>query len=300
MNNFNKLGINFTFKCAFSCAHCINNSSPKNTAVVSPSFLNKFLSGLDVGLVKEVSISGGEPFLFLNRLAKLLKILSKKKIRTVVITNSYWCSNYDETLETLRKIKFKDLFLLTSLNRFHLKFGNLDNLGNFLRACKHLRIACGVNVLLNDPDVKRYKRFVRRLNNDAKVSVFTLKRIGRAKESLFFKRKNISEFTSCLAARLNLNPLGQASFCCINPKEFSPKSPLLLGNYKHRDISILLRIANSSNFIRFYTKYGPFGIYSILPASLKSRFSKKYADGCEFCLSLFKDKDVCRFVNKIF
>jgi organic radical activating enzyme len=84
------IAVSVTNSCPIQCAHCISGSSPHT---------QKGHAGLEAMLarwlelspeVEHVTLTGGEPFHDLARLAEFVSICAARSIRSGVITSAYW------------------------------------------------------------------------------------------------------------------------------------------------------------------------------------------------------------------
>ena len=62
------LGFIFTEKCNFRCRHCCNESHPQALLVMDVAEIAQYIQeAAGTGRLKEIGISGGEPFLYPTR-----------------------------------------------------------------------------------------------------------------------------------------------------------------------------------------------------------------------------------------
>ena len=97
------LFINFTNFCNAKCAFCINQK--KDTNVVNVSELKLFLDEYS-SKISSVSISGGEPLLYLKKLNELFKILKKYDLKVSINTNGFFL---ERSIKILNKYKLSSI-----------------------------------------------------------------------------------------------------------------------------------------------------------------------------------------------
>jgi len=129
-----------TTRCAANCSFCVYGKldkcdmSKENITVLSKSFKN-------IG-VRNVRISGGEPFTVFNKLLYAVRELKKyySSNRISIITSCLWAQDNKETYEKLNilKNKYGIRKIFISFDAFHLEHIPISNYYNCFKVLKDL------------------------------------------------------------------------------------------------------------------------------------------------------------------
>ena len=185
-----------------------------------------------------LSLSGGEIFLYYDRLLEYVSLAQSLGGYTTLITNGYWATSVEVAVEKLKPLKEADLRLLgLSADRFHEPYVPLQRIKNAIVAAAEIGIAVQLrsvasrsgrlsNVLSDIEDVRPW--FVQFME-------MPLVPDGRARdidESELFLQDGIPG-GKCPAASLTLNPSGDAMVCCNGGGSYEP---LQLGNVRDNSL----------------------------------------------------------------
>lgn len=154
---FKTLALIYTWRCNAACASCCYSCGPKRTEKLS---LKKAVSLIEeaehIEGIKHLSISGGEPFLYLNEIKILLKEWKKTGCTSNCVTNAFWASTYQKAVDILKDLKNNGLTTLSlSCDIYHKKFIPVERITNALNAAKSLEINTEVSCSrgINDPHI---------------------------------------------------------------------------------------------------------------------------------------------------
>src|SRR5690348_622726 len=85
------LGVLLTSKCNFTCRHCCNESAPANTHTARFEDIARLIDeSCGIPSIREVGISGGEPFLFVELLRRVVLHAAACGLQASVTTNGFW------------------------------------------------------------------------------------------------------------------------------------------------------------------------------------------------------------------
>ncbi len=115
-------GLITNYYCSSKCSHCLYACSPKwDKLYLNPGKAKNIFVKLKKLNCNSIHIGGGEPFLNIDSLFKVLETAKSENINIQYIeTNSSWIKNEMETINVLKKLKKLNInTLLISISPFH-------------------------------------------------------------------------------------------------------------------------------------------------------------------------------------
>lgn len=290
---FKYLAFMITDRCTCSCSICCIKASPKKTNSLSKEILEELIN---IGYKNDISFygfSGGEPFLYYDRILNL-KQIKEKKIEFSISTNCYWAKDKKTTEELLIPLKQKGLIKLgISIDDFHQEFIPISYVKNVLRVSKKLGInnQIGCTVTKNTNKLSYYLKLLGDLTFNSSFISNPCIPTGRGSSI-----KN-SELILTHVSKLNktckmMNTIivlvnGDVYPCC---SQGGFVESICLGNIYNQNLTSLINKAKNNKYLRILEYYGPYYFYEkvkkygIIP-------QKKYFVG--IC-------HLCNYIHKIF
>ena len=144
--NLQKLTLILTLTCNAKCAHCITRSNPARRERMSPQEMASLIRiGANFGK-KDVTFTGGEPFLDLSQLLAGVRAAKAAGMLAFADTNGFWGITERKARETVLKLLDAGLdALFPSVDSYHLPFVPLDRVKRVIAACDELGLCCEVN-----------------------------------------------------------------------------------------------------------------------------------------------------------
>lgn len=295
---WNSAGLMLTYKCNARCRFCYYNCDPSQKGVIDTDtaiFAWHGLKKLAGGRAK-IHITGGEPFLFFDRLAEILQAAKKEQLGRVdqIETNAYWAESdkiIRERLEFLDSHGMETLKI--SCDPFHSEF--VDSL-----LVKRLQ-DIGSKILGPGRVLVRWEEYLKnpvkmeKMHESEKISEFIrsykkyrFRFTGRSALMLgdYFADKNIYEIAenNCghglLGAKhIHIDPMGNIfSGLC---------SGIIVGNVCDESLE---RIWKRTDYTRmpYLSKLFSSGPAGLLDEAVALGFEPEqyYADKCHLCTSL--------------
>lgn len=97
--------LTITTRCNFRCGHCFQDGY-RTEEVISLEEADLFLRKCHEGGIRSVSIFGGEPFLYPERVFDIIALAEEQGMRVHgIVTNGYWCSSAERVTEYLQRLK---------------------------------------------------------------------------------------------------------------------------------------------------------------------------------------------------
>ncbi|HUW17843.1 MAG TPA: radical SAM protein [Sedimentisphaerales bacterium] len=101
-------GLLLTYKCNCACEFCYYNCSPEQGSLMTVETAISAWRSLEklAGASARVHITGGEPFLYWERLCEILRQAKKEKLRPadLIETNAFWATNERITRQRLKAL----------------------------------------------------------------------------------------------------------------------------------------------------------------------------------------------------
>lgn len=274
--------------CNIDCKHCFLDKSLPEMRMEDSLFI-KILR--EIYQVKDsislISISGGEPMLFLDKIVKMIdEIDSKHELRISISTNAFWASTREKS-ENICEILIKSNIrrLEISYDKFHAEFINIRNIYNAVEACKKWGIKAYVIISVeNGYDYLPMYIELKRLFDKNMIIIQHVANYGNARQNKMncmlpihmFRGERCSQILNpCIDCKANF-------YACCGANILSDDSPMLVGNMNDNSFAILVHKMNN------YKKYQT--IYKDGPLQLCPSFRdvKECSSLCELCEVLLR------------
>ncbi len=281
--------------CNARCAHCGPESGPKDKTHIKHEH-NLFLieeAGKLYGKDWCLTLSGGEIFLFYDKLLEYVKYAKKHGGYTTLITNCFWANTKEKALDLLKPLVDNDLKVLgISLGHFHTEFIKPEYVRNAIKAAKELKLTCRVRSVASKSG--RLSDVLKSIE-DANPWFMTVMEMplvphGRAanlpKEEFFYMDKLPSGV--CPAASMTFNPKGKAMMCCNGGGDLET---LQVGDIYENSLEELEYQFVSDPTLNLLRNKGPKECLKYLSKKEVEKFkNEKYVNECHLCIELFKGK----------
>ena len=300
---YNTVVFLLTNKCNLECKHCSVECSPKNSAILDDSVISQVISDLSSNpKITTIAISGGEVFMYPDKVFKIIKAINQAGKRPSIYTNGFWCSDYEKTYKVLADLKKNGLkLLLTSIDTYHQEGIPIDNIKNLLDVCNKLNILTKVHVSTTYPTLSKDDEIVSSLGlSKLSVSITTspVIPVGRASEKIkkeeVISAKEISQLRCAHDGSCIVDWDGDVFLCCsLHNKN------MVIGNVKNGSInSILNNFRRNRIFMCMNTKGIPH-LANIIERHNIIPLNKNYVDGCDLCNRIFENRDVMEQLETI-
>ena len=128
---FQGIIFNMTYECSLRCPHCFYYPQAAPRAAFTVARMREIIASMkDVAPVREVHYTGGEPFLYYDRLLEAVAMAKESGARRITCsTNGYWADDPDKTRRMLGALKEAGLtWFLISADAFHQDAVPLENI----------------------------------------------------------------------------------------------------------------------------------------------------------------------------
>jgi MoaA/NifB/PqqE/SkfB family radical SAM enzyme len=237
--------------------------------------------------VDGISFSAGEPFLYIDDIAALVKICTRLGIYTRVVTNGFWAGTSaaaDVAVSALTAVGLCQLRL--SFSRWHQEYVNRQNVLNAAESCRKAGLDYFISFVTDfsegDDSCEQYLR-----DHGLRFFPEPMMYSGRAAG---FPRRAIS--TDYQENRCSMNPYISPDFdmyaCCDAGSQFSETDFFYLGSLRDQPVDRLFRKSETD---RLYNLIRNMGVTTIASyAGMKAREIITYSK-CDLCRILFNDSE---------
>ncbi len=298
-------GLLLTYKCNAACEFCYYCCSPENDGLMSVDTAITAWRGIKklAGDSARIHLTGGEPFLYFERVCEILEAGRNEKLGKVdlIETNGFWATDEKEIKDKLKKLdKLGMKRLKISCDPFHQEYVDIEQV--------RLLAKVGVECLGNDRVMVRWEKYLEQpiqmkgisqeqldRNYVQAIEDYPARLTGRAAGKLakLKKGRKVEELArlNCSGAFLgakgiHIDPFGNVfSGTC---------SGIILGNVNEQELDEIWRNfePRQKEMISILFESGPMGL---IKQAQEAGYivEESYADKCHLCTSVrqfFLDK----------
>ena len=299
------IGLIITYRCNAACEMCCNDSGPHRTEDMSSDDAMKYIKQANDLGIKRACITGGEPFLFFDKLTEIARYCRKMEIFLGSLTNAYWAITEPVANEKLKQAKNYGLSeIVVSTSDYHRNFIPLERVRNCINAalCNDMLLELRVLVGTNTKKLKDYVDELGISLSENKISVreYPLSPVGRgiSLDPMGFKYNATDCNCTSIFRQPVIEPSGDLYVCCgVGYKN----KQLLLGNLKQEDLASLLQKAKDEPLYNAISMFGPFSIARMVAEDGNNNLEfneKKFTDICHACNQLLNNERNFEIVSK--
>lgn len=288
------LSINISAKCNAECKHCCFSCSPYKEERLSDNEIWDIVNyGILNDEIKEIAITGGEPFLYENLVCDIIKKVSNSGKIATCITNGFWGASKKIAREKLKKLCDIGLRVLTiSCDDFHNEYVPIEFINNILMASFNLPIKISINMTVTkDRDGNNILDKLKDNLLGVPITRFSAGPVGKAKNldknSLYYKI-DINDNIKCSepSSGMVVHHDGYVYPCC-SPMIF--ETILRFGSVRDYSLNELENKFQSNILIYIIKKEGLSWFVEKCKLKGIDIFKEKYISSCHLCYDLFKD-----------
>lgn len=287
------LGILMWNTCNAKCAHCAVSSGPKERGVMTDEQIRSLIDAAFYDSVSpKIGLSGGEAFLFFERLCHIVQYATSRGAQVSINTNGFWATTLEKGIEKVRKLKEMGLSrLVVSTDEYHEKYIPRERILNVIKACKtlHLEVELQFVAAKNTARLADFLRDYGDILLNVRCREIPCHPVGRAQtevnEKDLFLEVGVPDGL-CPSAILSISAYGNVIPCC-NTAGHLPA--LQIGSIDESLIELYQKFQSSSLF-KVLVRKGPKALVeAAIQAGYKPR-SDGYIDQCHLCYDLFRDQ----------
>jgi len=242
------------------------------------------MAGAGVG---GISFSAGEPFLYFDEIAELVKLCRQNEIYTRIVTTSVWAKTEESAHSLVAELKENGLCQLRlSYSRWHQKNVNRHNVLNAARSCLKVGLDYFVSFIAdfsNEDDP--YELFLR----DHCLTFFPEPVIYAGRAESFKRRSILTDYqANCCDMNPYLTPDLDMYGCCDAGSHFPETNFFYLGSLNDNTLEQLFAKSETDRLHNLIRTMGITNIASF--TGMKAREIITYSK-CELCRKLFNSPE---------
>jgi len=283
-----KLAFGYSTRCNIRCEHCVAAGDIPDSRKMNHDKAKEIIGEMARANVGGISFSAGEPFLYINEIAALVKLCRQLGIYTRIVTNSFWAKTPEASDRLVSDLKENGLCQLRlSYSKWHQKNINRNNVLNAARSCQKIGLNYFISFVTDfSKDDDPYEQFLR----DHCLTFFPEPVIyaGRAES---FKRRNIlTDYqANCCDMNPYLTPDLDMYACCDAGSHFSGTNFFYLGKLNGNNMEQLFTKSETDRLHNLIRTMGITNIASFI--GMKAREIITYSK-CELCRKLFNSPEI--------
>lgn len=286
--------VNISGKCNAKCRHCCFSCSPTNKNSLCEKEIWDIVNyGISKNDISEISISGGEPFLYEDFIYEIVKDIAKNDKISTCITNGFWATNYDKAYSKLKKFNEAGLkYLTVSFDDFHNEFISINNIRNILLASYQLNMKISINMAVTQSmDGIKLLNELKDYLLGVPVTRFSVMPVGAGHKiecTEMYYHIDLEKPLRCSEPSFNMvvHHDGMVYPCC-SPAVF--ETILKIGSIREFTLDELRKKLYNNLLIYIIKKEGPGWFLKNLNTKGITSYNKPYISTCHLCYELFKN-----------
>ena len=282
-----KLAFGYSTRCNIRCAHCVATEELPANRKMDHDQAKEIIVEMAQAGVGGISFSAGEPFLYFNEIAELVKLCRKIGIYTRMVTNCYWAKTAGSSDRLVAELKENGLNQLRlSYSRWHQESVNRSNVLNAARSCQKIGLHYFISFVtdFSKEDDSR-EQFLR--NHGLTFFPEPVIYAGRAES--FKPRRILTDYqANCCSMNPYLTPDLDMYACCDAGTHFPETNFFYLGNLSDNTMEQLFAKSETDRLHHLIRTMGITNIASY--AGMKAREIITYSK-CELCRRLFNSPE---------
>jgi MoaA/NifB/PqqE/SkfB family radical SAM enzyme len=277
-----------TSKCNISCRHCCNDSGPSHSGAARFEDIARIIEmARGIPSIKEVGISGGEPFMFIPLLHRIIQFAASAGFTSSVTTNGFWGRSVRaaQLLEDLKTSGLRAVHISTSV--FHQEFVDLSTVISAASTALLVGLKATINLVstssLSDEEIRIA---LGELSDKVEIIVMPCLPAGRAAtlvDDEEFVCEQVTPQGNCREhfKKLAVDRSGNVYPCC-SPGGFT--APLLMGNVQNASLSSILEASANNKLLAILESVGPqFFLPFLRAAAIEPPLPERFSDQCHLC-----------------
>lgn len=282
------MAVMITRRCNMTCGHCSVASGPGVKSEPSEDQVMDHIEALLESGVRSIQITGGEPMLRPELVARILRRCVKAGVVCSLSTNGFWGRDPAEASRRVREFLALRLGLVTvSYDRFHAAFQDGDAIRNIVEACAGQGLPMNLNITrMKDDDELAGLVALAGRHPKIRVRFYDVQPVGRAKHLDASELREETE-GACYAARNPVLTDNGRIMACNGPSYFTkPDSPLHVGVLEEGSAARLLEFHRTDLILETIRVFGPSRLRRELERAGPVdgfRFRDRYHGLCDLC-----------------
>ena len=282
-----KLAFGYSTRCNIRCEHCVAAGDIPDSRKMNHGKAKKIIGEMARANVGGISFSAGEPFLYINEIAELVKLCRQLGIYTRIVTNSFWAKTPEASDRLVSDLKENGLCQLRlSYSKWHQKNINRNNVLNAARSCQKIGLNYFISFVTDfSKEDDPYEQFLR----NHRLTFFPEPVIYAGRAESFKRRSILTDYqANCCDMNPYLTPDLNMYACCDAGSHFSKTNFFYLGKLNDNNMEQLFIKSETDRLHNLIRTMGITNIASF--AGMKAREIITYSK-CELCRKLFNSPE---------
>ena len=299
------LGLLITSKCNIVCRHCCNDSHPLNAGSVTLEEAARLIEmAHEITTIREVGISGGEPFLFIPLIRGIVQAATHAGFTSSITTNGFWGRSPEWAVPLLNELRGYGLRAINlSTSVFHQEYIARSILAKAAR----MGLEAGLDVCINLVSTSSLtgedlKSALGDLSKQVEFVVMPCLAAGRGAAAVReeeLERGFEAPPGNCREhfTKLAIDRSGQVYPCC-SPGGFTP--PLLMGNVRESPLGSIWERSTDNKLLAILEEVGPqFFLPFLRRAALDPALPERFSDQCDLCNFILSKANYAAIVAEV-
>ena len=278
-----KLAFGYSTRCNIRCEHCVATEDTPDSRKMAHEQAKEIIVELAQAGVGGISFSAGEPFLYFNEIAELVKQCSQLGIYTRIVTNSFWAKTAESADRLVAELQADGLCQLRlSYSRWHQKNINRNHVLHAARSCDKVGLNYFISFVTDfSTEDDQHEQFLR----DHGLTFFPEPVIYAGRAESFNRRTILTDYqANCCDMNPYLTPDLDMYACCDAGSHFPATNFFYLGNLANNTLEQLFAKSETDRLHNLIRTMGITNIasYTGMPGREIITYSK-----CELCRKLF-------------
>ncbi len=282
-----KLAFGYSTRCNIRCEHCVAAGDIPDSRKMNHGKAKEIIGEMARANVGGISFSAGEPFLYINEIAELVKLCRQLGIYTRIVTNSFWAKTPEASDRLVSDLKENGLCQLRlSYSKWHQKNINRNNVLNAARSCQKIGLNYFISFVTDfSKEDDPYEQFLR----NHRLTFFPEPVIYAGRAESFKRRSILTDYqANCCDMNPYLTPDLDMYACCDAGSHFSKTNFFYLGKLNDNNMEQLFIKSETDRLHNLIRTMGITNIASF--AGMKAREIITYSK-CELCRKLFNSPE---------
>lgn len=293
---FDTLSILITDRCNASCEICCLNCSPGGKQTLETAQIEKAIrQAAETEGMEEIRFTGGEPFLYADRVEACAAYAAERGLRSVIHTNGFWGADERKAAERTRALKEAGVVKIHfSADPYHQKYVPFSALEAAMRLTREAGIETELSVMEINGS-RHWQQALAAMPEEIKAAgiiTYPLLPVGRA-AGLVREDQLIRVFApdtaECIYSGMaSLTPDGCYHLCCTMYFQTIPR--ISLGHMDEVSFSELEAIVLADDYLYLMLREG-FGWYMQKLREHGRRVPESICFPCVCCEMVFRDQE---------
>ncbi|MEL6479284.1 MAG: radical SAM protein [Pseudomonadota bacterium] len=291
----NAVGLLLWNTCNARCAHCMPESGPKDrTGLTDEQICAAIDAAAEIyGPRWCLALSGGEPFLYRDRLERIIAHGASRGAAVTVVTNGFWAISDARALEVLTPMVEAGLVSVTlSISSYHFEYIRPARVENALIAGQKLGISVLIKAVTSkDSSLRKIFGKIRRVEpwkGDIPIQRIELLPGGRARtrEDVEIDAHRDLSTSVCPSAVVTVMPDGKGAPCCNGAAE---TGGLDLGTLAEDGLAGITEKFRTNSVLHTIRTQGPAALLDRLPeAQAEALRAQDWVNVCHLCTEVLR------------